>query len=70
MRYIIRTIESGQRISLECVQEKKKAAYQKLLDAGLQYLEFEAMLGSYDAIGQRIEERVFIIEPVSEVSYV
>lgn len=70
MKYIIRTVENGQRITLERVQEKKKAAYEKLLASGLQYLEHEALLGSLDAMGRRIEERVYIIEPASEVSYV
>lgn len=70
MKYIIRTIDNGRRIPLAAVIEKKQAAYTKLLDAGLQYLEYEALLGSNNALGQRIEEKVFIIEPISEVQYV
>lgn len=70
MKYIIRTIENGQRISLEHVQEKRKAVYEKILDAGMQYLESECTLGSLDAMGRRIEEHVYVIEPMTGVSYV
>lgn len=70
MRYIIRTVEHGQRIPLEAIQEKKMAAYSKFLDAGLQYIEYEATLGSLSPLGHRVEEKVFIIEPISEANYV
>lgn len=70
MKYIIRTIENGQRIPLETVQAKRQAAYKKILEAGMEYLETEGTLGSLNALGARIEERVYIIEPMAGVSYV
>lgn len=72
MRYIIRTIEkeTGKRLPLKQVNEKRLAAKTHVLETGLQYLETESMLGSFNAMGQRIEEQVYIIEDVQEMNYV
>jgi hypothetical protein len=70
MKFFIRTIENGKRLPVEKVDEKRKAAKDKILAAGLQYVEVEAVLGSLDALAQRIEERVYIIEGVAGVQYV
>lgn len=70
MRYIVRTVENGERLGLDAVVAKRQAAYEKILGAGVQYIETEATLGSLDALGRRIEERVFIIEDVNGGAYV
>ena len=70
MRYIVRTIENGARLGVEAIIAKRIAAYEKILAAGFQYLETEAMLGSLDALGRRIEERVYVIEAVAGSAYV
>ena len=70
MRYIVRTIENGERLGLEAVVAKRQAVYEKLLAAGFQYVETEGMLGSLDALGRRIEDPVYIIEAVAGSAYV
>ncbi len=70
MRYIVRTVENGERLGLEAVIAKRQAAYEKILEAGVQYIETEATLGSLDALGRRIEERVYVIEAVAGNAYV
>ena len=70
MKYVIRTTEDGKRISLERTNEKLAAAREKILTAGMQYLEYEAKLGSLDALGQRVEERVYIVEAIAGNVYV
>jgi len=70
MRYIVRTIENGSRLGVEAVTAKRQAVYEKILATGLQYIETEGMLGSLDALGRRIEERVYAIEAVAGSMYV
>lgn len=70
MKYIIRTIKDGKRIPLEEVNEKRNAAKKHILNTGVQYVEVEAMLGSYNAMSERIEEKVFIVEDVQAENYV
>lgn len=70
MKYIIRSIKDGKRIPVPEIEEKKKAAKEKLLNAGLNYLEYEAQLGTLNAQAQRIEEQVIVIEAVMEENYV
>jgi hypothetical protein len=70
MKYIIRTIEEGQRVPLDRIQEKRKAVYDRIMAAGMHYLESECILGSLNAMGQRIEEHVYVIEPMAGIAYV
>ncbi len=70
MKYIIRTVENGLRVPLERIEEKKKAAREKFLGAGFQYLEISGILGSLNALGERIEEMVFVIEGIERENYV
>jgi hypothetical protein len=70
MKYVIRSSDHGLRISAAKVEDKKAAARAKLLAAGLQYLEFPALLGSEDAMGRPIAEEVTIIEAIAEANYV
>jgi len=70
MKYVIRSIEKGERIGVEKINEKRAAAREKILAAGFQYLEYEATLGSLDALGHRIEETVHIIEAIVGGVYV
>ncbi len=70
MKAIIRTIENGKRIALEQVENKRRSIKDKILETGMQYIETESTLGSFNAMGQRVEEQVFIIEDVSEGNYV
>jgi hypothetical protein len=70
MKYVIRSTREGQRIPAAEVAEKKKAARAKLLAAGFQYLEYPALLGSENALGQEIQEEVTIIEAIGSENYV
>lgn len=70
MKAIIRTIENGKRIPLDQVDNKRRSIKAKILETGMQYLETESMLGSVNAMGDRIEEQVYVIEDVSGVNYV
>lgn len=70
MKYIIRTIENGERLSVERIEEKQRALKEKILESGMNYLEFDAFLGSYNELGKRVKEPVHVIEPISGVSYV
>lgn len=65
MRYIIRSVQDGKSIDYDKIEAKKKAAKTTLIHAGLHYIEYEATLGTLDALGERIEERVIVIEPSS-----
>lgn len=70
MKYILRSVEEGKRISLDMMEEKKKAVKEKILTAGFDYIEYSAILGSYNEIAERIEEQVIIIEATTETNYV
>lgn len=72
MKAIIRTIdkETGKRISLDIVNEKRLSIKNKILETGLQYIETESTLGSLNAMGERIEEKVYVIEDESRENYV
>ena len=70
MRLIVRTVENGARVALDKVELKRREAKEKILGTGFQYLEVEGTLGSLNALGQRIEERVYIIEDVLGAGYV
>jgi hypothetical protein len=70
MKYVIRSTKDGARISAREVDEKKKAARAKLLAAGLQYLEYPALLGCENAMGQEVQEEVTIIEAIGRENYV
>jgi hypothetical protein len=70
MKYVIRTIEDGQRIPLSRVSAKKEGARKKILAAGFQYLEYDALLGSENALGEEIQEKVTIIEAIGRENYV
>jgi hypothetical protein len=70
MKYVIRSTEDGQRIPATKVEEKKKSARAKFLAAGLQYLEYDALLGSENALGQEVQEKVTIIEGIGRENYV
>ena len=62
MKYIIRSTDHGKRISKEVIDEKLNMAKKQILDFGLQYVEYQAVLGSLDPMGNRIEEQVVVIE--------
>lgn len=62
MKYIIRSTDHGKRISKEGIDEKINMAKGQILDFGLQYVEYQAVLGSLDPMGNRIEEQVIVIE--------
>ena len=70
MKAIIRTVENGERLPLDRIDLKRRSIKNKILETGMQYIETESMLGSLNAMGERIEERVFIIEDVTGVNYV
>lgn len=70
MRIIIRSADHGARIPAAVVEEKKQEARRRILESGLQYLEYAATLGSYDPGGNEIQEDVTIIEDVAEANYV
>lgn len=70
MKIIVRTLENGERIPAAKVLEKRRTVQQKFLALGLQYTETEAILGSLNAMGEHISEPIYIIEPITEVSYV
>lgn len=70
MKYVIRSSDHGTRIPLSLIEEKKKAARAKLLSAGMHYLEYPALLGTMNAMGEEIAEEVTIIEAIAEVNYV
>ena len=69
MKVYVRTVENGERIPMLKVQEKCKAVQDKILQSGFQYIVTESLLGSLNALGQRIEERVYIIEDVYNDTY-
>ena len=71
MKYVIRSTDNGgQRIPLTVVEEKKKAARDKLLAGGMHYLEHKALLGYENAMGQPVHEEVVIIEAIGRENYV
>lgn len=70
MKAYIRTAENGKRLSLERVNEKRISIKKDILARGFQYTENETVLGSLNAMGERIEETVYIIEDVTGVNYV
>jgi hypothetical protein len=70
MKYVIRTSDHGTRIPAATIEEKKRAARDKLLAAGLEYLEYPALLGSTNVLGDAIAEEVTIIEAIAEANYV
>lgn len=70
MKYIIRTIKDGKRLPLADVNKKRVEAKERILSIGSQYTETESQLGSFNAMGKRIEERVYIIEDISGADYV
>ncbi len=69
MKYVIRTSDHGARIPAAAVEEKKRAVRERILAAGMHYLEYPALLGSENMMGQAIAEEVTIIEPIGEVNY-
>lgn len=69
MKIFVRTIENGNRLTLDAVMSRRNDVKEKLLSSGLHYVETEALLGSFSATGQRVEERVYVIEGVSEANY-
>ena len=70
MRIIIRSADHGARLPAAIVEEKKKEARRRILESGVQYLEYPATLGSFDPGGHEIQEDVTIIEDVAGVNYV
>lgn len=71
MKYVIRsTNEIGERIPAAAVEEKKTAARAKLYAAGLQCLEYKALLGYENGQGQGVHEEVTIIEAIGRENYV
>lgn len=70
MRVIVRTVENGARVPVAEVEKRRKAVKDQILAGRQQYTEVEAILGSLNALGQRVEERVYIIEDVMGVNYV
>jgi hypothetical protein len=71
MKYVIRsTDQDGARVGVDKIEEKKKAAREKIYAAGLQCLEYKALLGYENAQGQPTHEEVTIIEAISGLVYV
>lgn len=71
MKYYVLTVEKdGTLIPLDAVQAKRKAVKEKILNEGKQYIETEAQIGSLDALAQRIEHKVYVIEPIWKDIYV
>lgn len=70
MKYVIRSTKDGQRISVKDVEEKKAAARAQLLSAGLHFLEYPALLGYENGLGQAVREEVTIIEAIGRENYV
>ena len=62
MKTIIRTYENGEELSREEIQGKIRRIKESLVSQGLEYLETDARLGSYDAAGRPVEERVIVID--------
>lgn len=69
MKYVIRSTKDGGRIPAAQVEEKKQAARQTLIAAGMHYLEYSALLG-FSSLGAIVAEEVTIIEAIAEVNYV
>ena len=71
VKYIVRTLdkETGKTISLETVEAKRNSIKEKLLESGFQALEHQGKLSTYNALGQRISETVYIIEAMIEGNY-
>ena len=69
MKRYIRTVEGGKTLPLDTVNAKRVAVKEAILNTGMQYVESEARLGSYNAMGVRIEEKVYIIEAVEKDNY-
>ncbi|POR05600.1 hypothetical protein AU468_00025 [Alkalispirochaeta sphaeroplastigenens] len=72
MRYIIRTTTEGVPLPVERIDAKRLELVRSILARGKRYLEYEALLGSTDLQGDRIEEGVRVVEEVDdqEVRYV
>jgi len=70
MRYIIRTSEHGKRKPAAEIEEKKLEVKARMMNSGRHYLEFVAVLGTLDPLGNRIEEQVLVIEEVGGDAYV
>jgi hypothetical protein len=70
MKFIIRSTEDGTRIPAKHVEEKRRSARAKLLDAGLNYLEYAASLGFINALGEETTEEVTVIESISKDVYI
>jgi hypothetical protein len=69
MKRYVRTIENGERRPLEVVEEKRKAIRDAWLKGSLQVVEYEAMMYTYDAMGEIVRERVYVLESTSAVNY-
>jgi hypothetical protein len=52
------------------VAEKCRAARAKLLEAGLNYVEYSASLGYLNALGEEVTEGVMVIESISKDVYI
>lgn len=71
MKYYVKTTdETGKRIPIDAVNEKRKAVKEKIIAMGMQYVETEAIIGRLDAAMNRVEERVYVIEMVARDFYV
>lgn len=71
MKYYIKTTdENGQRLPEEAVFGKRKAVKEKIIDMGLQYIEYEVIFGRLNAEMHRVEERMHVIEMMGKDFYV
>jgi hypothetical protein len=69
MERYVRTVENGEPRPLEVVEEKRKAIREAWLKGGLQVVEYEAMIYVYDAMGEIVRERVYVLESTSAENY-
>ena len=65
MKYILRTTSEGVPLPVDRIRDKRKEVIASIIASGHNYLEYEAVLGSVDIQGDRIEESVKVIEDVS-----
>jgi hypothetical protein len=70
MKFIIRSTEGGERIPAKQIEEKRVASRAKLLEAGLNYLEYSAILGYENGMGHETQEEVTVIESISKDVYI
>lgn len=69
MKRYVRTTENGEPRPKEVVDEKRKAIREAWIKSGLQVVEYEAMMYLYDAMGDIVRERVFVLEAASAENY-